>query len=223
MKRSEINAAIRRAMDLLKECRWSLPPWADWTAEDYARDAATAKYLRDHQMGWDVTDFGSGDFARRGLTLFCVRNGVQGEPEGKPYAEKLLIVAEGQETPTHRHKVKMEDIINRAGGVLVLEFAHSDKDGKATDAPVTVTVDGVARTLQPWEKLRLSPGESVTIERGVYHRFYGEAGKGLVLTGEVSQVNDDQTDNYFLERVGRFAKVEEDAPPLRRLWNEVAA
>ena len=117
MKRSEINAAIRRAMELLRENRWSLPPWAHWTAEDYAGNAATAGYLRDHQMGWDVTDFGSGDFARRGLTLFCVRNGVQSESKGKPYAEKLLIVAEGQETPTHRHRVKMEDIINRAGGV----------------------------------------------------------------------------------------------------------
>ena len=222
MKRSEINAAIRRATELLQENRWSLPPWANWTADDYARNAATAKYLRHHQMGWDVTDFGCGDFARRGLTLFCVRNGVQSEPDGKPYAEKLLFVGEAQECPAHRHKVKMEDIINRAGGALVLEFAHADADGKANDAPVTVLVDGVTHTLQPWEKLELGPGESVTIERGVYHRFYGEAGKGLVLVGEVSQVNDDNTDNYFLEPVGRFASIEEDEPPLRRLWNEVA-
>jgi len=223
MKRSEVDAAIHRAMELLQANRWQLPRWADWTAEDYARDPATARYLRDHQMGWDITDFGAGDFANRGLTLFCVRNGVQSDPDDKPYAEKLLFVAEGQETPTHRHRVKMEDIINRAGGVLVLEFAHGGQDGKATDAPVTVRVDGVARSLQPWEKLRLEPGQSVTIERGVYHRFYGEAGKGMVLVGEVSQVNDDHADNYFLDPVGRFARIEEDEPPLRRLWNEIAA
>jgi D-lyxose ketol-isomerase len=223
VKRSEINAAIRRAMELLEANRWSLPPFAHWTAEDYSKAGATARFLRDHQMGWDVTDFGSGDFARRGLTLFCVRNGVQSDPNGKPYAEKLLIVGERQETPTHRHRVKMEDIINRAGGVLAIEFAHPDKDGKATGAPVTVHADGVERTLEPWEKLRLEPGESVTVDRGVYHRFYGEAGKGVVLVGEVSQVNDDRTDNYFLEPVGRFAEIEEDEPPLRRLWNEVAA
>jgi D-lyxose ketol-isomerase len=223
MKRSQINAAIRQAMELLEANHWSLPPWSHWTAEDYAKAGATARYLRDHQMGWDVTDFGSGDFARRGLALFCVRNGVQSDSNEKPYAEKLLIVGEDQETPTHRHRVKMEDIINRAGGVLVLEFAHADEAGKATDAPVTLRVDGVARTLKPWEKLRLRPGESVTIERGVYHRFYGESGKGLVLVGEVSQVNDDHSDNYFLEPVGRFAKIEEDEPPLRRLWNEIAA
>ena len=223
MKRSEINAAIRKAIDLLKANRWSLPAWAHWTVEDFANAGETAKYLRDHQMGWDVTDFGSGDFSKRGLTLFCVRNGVQSAPEGKPYAEKLLIVGEGQETPTHRHRVKMEDIINRAGGVLALEFAHADRDGRPTDEPVTLLVDGVARTLQPWERLRLHPGESVTIERGVYHRFYGDEGGGAVLVGEVSQVNDDKTDNYFLEPVGRFAKIEEDEPPLRVLWNEIAA
>jgi D-lyxose ketol-isomerase len=223
MKRSEINAAIARAIDLITANRWSLPPWGHWRASEFATAPDTARFLRDHQMGWDVTDFGSGEFNRRGLTLFCVRNGRQGEANGKPYAEKLLIVAEDQETPVHRHRVKMEDIINRAGGVLTLEFAHSDRDGKPTDAPVTVSVDGVRRTLRPWEKLRLEPGESVTIERGVYHRFYGEKGKGLVLAGEVSQVNDDHADNYFLEPIGRFAEIEEDAPPLRPLWNEIAA
>ena len=44
-----------------------------------------------------------------------------------------------------------------------------------------------------------------------------------MLVGEVSQVNDDRTDNYFLDPVGRFAEIEEDEPPLRLLWNEVAA
>ena len=112
-------------------------------ASEFAAASDTARFLRDHQMGWDVTDFGSGEFAGRGLTLFCVRNGRQDETNGKPYAEKLLIVGEDQETPVHRHRVKMEDIINRAGGVLTLEFAHCDRDGKPTDAPVTVSVDGV--------------------------------------------------------------------------------
>jgi D-lyxose ketol-isomerase len=223
MKRSEINAAIARAMDLINAHGWSLPPWGRWGASDFAARPEAARFLREHQMGWDVTDFGGGDFARRGLTLFCLRNGRQSEATGKPYAEKLLIVGEDQETPVHRHRVKMEDIINRAGGVLALEFAHADREGKPTDAPVTVSVDGLSRTLRPWEPLRLQPGESVTVERGVYHRFYGEKGKGLTLVGEVSQVNDDLTDNYFLEPVGRFAEIEEDEPPLRPLWNEIAA
>ena len=219
MKRSEINAALQRALDLLAEQRWTLPPFAHWGADDYRRQPEAARYLREHQLGWDVTDFGSGDFARRGLTLFCLRNGLQSDAQDNPYAEKLLVVGEGQETPTHRHRVKMEDIINRAGATLVLEFAHADAAGQPTKQPVALLTDGVVRTLPAWAPLRLSPGESVTIPRGVYHRFYAEG--GVVLAGEVSQVNDDRTDNYFLEPLGRFAAIKEDAPPLRLLWNEL--
>ena len=42
-------------------------------------------------MGWDITDFGGGDFGKRGLVIFCVRNGLQSDSDGKPYAEKLLV------------------------------------------------------------------------------------------------------------------------------------
>ena len=34
------------------------------------------------------------------------------------------------------------------------------------------------------------------------------------MVGEVSLVNDDDTDNRFLEPVGRFADIEEDEPPI---------
>ena len=149
MKRSEINAAIARAIELMAAQRWFLPPWAHWPAERFAQSPETARYLRDHQMGWDVTDFGSGDFPRRGLTLFCVRNGLQNEATGKPYAEKLLVVGEEQETPAHRHRVKMEDIINRGGGVLIFEFAHADHFGKPTDAPPVKPPNAVMLTTEP--------------------------------------------------------------------------
>lgn len=41
-------------------------------------------------LGWDLTDFGSGDFARRGLFLFTMRNGAA-RRDAKPYAEKIMI------------------------------------------------------------------------------------------------------------------------------------
>jgi D-lyxose ketol-isomerase len=40
---------------------------------------------------------------------------------------------------------------------------------------------------------------------------------GKVLVGEVSAVNDDNSDNYFYEPVGRFPVVEEDEEPLHLL------
>jgi hypothetical protein len=53
------------------------------------------------------------------------------------------------------------------------------------------------------------------------HRFYGEPGSGVVLAGEVSLVNDDLTDNFFLDPTGRFAEIVEDEPPLYPLWSEL--
>ena len=46
---------------------------------------------------------------------------------------------------------------------------------------------------------------------------------GAVLLGEVSQCNDDNTDNRFNPPVGRFPKIEEDEPPYRLLCNEYPA
>jgi hypothetical protein len=42
-------------------------------------------------------------------------------------------------------------------------------------------------------------------------------GKGYVLAGEVSSINDDDGDNRFHEDLGRFPMIEEDELPLRLL------
>ena len=146
-------------------------------------------------MGWDVTDFGSGDFGARGLLLLCTRNGIQGQAGERPYAEKLMVVRDGQETPFHFHAVKAEDIINRGGGDLVVEVTLFT-GGIETTEPVEVLIDGDLRRLPPRSSILLAPGESITLTPGQMHRFYG---RGIVLVGEVSQSNDDNGDNYFLE------------------------
>lgn len=219
MKRSEINAAISQAKVMLEDHGWFLPDWAGWNENDFAAKPDVAEWLKTHQLGWDVTDFGSGDFARRGLGLFCLRNGIQSDGTSLPYAEKLLFVGEDQETPFHTHRFKLEDIINRGGGDLVLEFRHAD----GRDDPIELRCDGALKQRMPDEPLILSPGQSVTVPRGIYHRFYAKPGKGMVLGGEVSQVNDDNADNYFLEPLGRFSEIDEDEPRLHTLWNDIGA
>lgn len=218
MKRSEVNAAICRAKELLEQYRWSLPHWAYWSESDYAADPLLAAHLHKHQMGWDVTDFGSDDFSHRGLTLFCLRNGVQSESDSVPYAEKLLFVDEDQETPFHYHKIKMEDIINRGGGILMVEFCHVNASDRGS---ITVSIDGCRQFVEPYMPLELHAGQSVTMTRGLYHRFYAKPGYGMVLGGEVSQVNDDGRDNYFLDKIGRFAQIDPDESAIHPLWNEV--
>jgi D-lyxose ketol-isomerase len=132
-----------------------------------------------------------------------------------------MMVREGQETPLHFHFQKQEDIIVRAGGVLVLELFNSDENGGLRKDDVRVFTDEMEKTVKAGEPLHLSPGQSITLAPGLYHRFYGLRGKSSVLVGEVSDVNDDNADNRFFEPLGRFPAITEDEPPLYPLWKEI--
>ena len=216
MKRSEINQILVSAKEFLAEKQFILPPWAGWNISEWKDRPEASLEIRENFLGWDITDFGSGDFKSRGLFLFTIRNGKLGI-DRKPYAEKIMIVEENQETPMHFHWSKMEDIINRGGGNLVIELFNSRPDNSLDDTDVHFKTDGISRVEKAGGKVILHPGESITLEQGMYHRFYGEPGMGRVLVGEVSAVNDDATDNCFLETIGRFPLIEEDELPLHLL------
>ena len=218
MKRSEINTLIRDSLDFFEKCRFRLPLWATWKPEQWRGKKEEVGEIIENMLGWDLTDFGSGNFAKRGLILLTLRNGSLADSERrKPYAEKVMVVRENQETPRHFHWNKMEDIINRGGGNLIIELHGSTKEQDLSAQPLTVKVDGMKRTVEPGAKVVLTPGESICLEPFVYHRFYGESGKGKVLVGEVSAVNDDRADNRFYEPIGRFPEIEEDEKPLHLL------
>lgn len=219
MNRSQINRIQSDAKLFMNEMNFMLPEWANWQPADWPSDKSDISEIMDNQLGWDITDFGSGNFGRRGLFLFTIRNGNP-SLDRKPYAEKIMIVEEGQETPMHFHWSKMEDIINRGGGNLVLELFNSTPEGTLADTEVKVKIDGILKRFKPGEKVVLCPGQSICLTQGLYHRFYGEQGKGRVLVGEVSMVNDDSADNRFLEEVGRFPEVIEDEAPLHLLVSD---
>jgi D-lyxose ketol-isomerase len=216
MKRSEINRILTDAKEFMAGKCFLLPPWANWSPADWKKNLTGTTEIRNNFLGWDITDFGSGDFKTRGLFLFTIRNGKAGV-DHKTYAEKIMIVEENQETPMHFHWAKIEDIINRGGGNLVIELYNSTPDDKLDSTPVHFKTDGIEHTVQAGGKVILEPGESITLEQGMFHRFYGEPGKGKVLVGEVSAVNDDATDNCFLEEIGRFPVIEEDEQPIHLL------
>ena len=224
MKRSQINAAIAHAEALLSEFRFALPPFAGWSAADWRDNRARAGEIVRAGLGWDITDFGQGRFDTLGLTLFTMRNGDAanlGTGKGMVYAEKVIIVKDGQRCPMHYHWVKTEDIINRGGGVLALELVETGADGKADPSrAVVIRTDAMERRLPAHGILRLHPGESVTLTPGLAHAFWAEGGD--VFVGEVSTVNDDKTDNCFLEPVGRFPSIEEDAEPTRLIVGDYA-
>ena len=223
MKRSTVNEVLRESDAFIRSHGYVMPPFAYWTpGEMKARCATDAAMIRDHMLGWDITDYGVGKFDEMGLFLFTVRNGNQANVSkglGMLYAEKIMISGENQLSPMHRHNLKTEDIINKGGATLVLELFHAADDGSIDEAAeVHVRTDGVMRKLGAGDKLRLAPGESVTLEPDTWHAFWGEGGR--VLIGEVSNVNDDRTDNVFREEIGRFSTIEEDTDPLHLLVSD---
>jgi D-lyxose ketol-isomerase len=218
MKRSEINAIMRSAKQFLAEHQFHLPPFAAWTPDQWRTKGPEVVEVVEDMLGWDITDFGSGDFLRCGLFLFTMRNGRPANlraMQGKVYAEKIMIVEAGQVTPLHFHWQKTEDIINRGGGILVVELYNSTKDEQLADSGITVALDGVIRRIPAGGTVKLSPGESITLPPRLYHAFWGEGGR--VLVGEVSMVNDDRSDNRFHEPAGRFPDIVEDESPLHLL------
>ena len=226
MKRSEINNALREMEAFLRDYRIALPPFCRFTPEEWQTKGHDYDEIRDNLLGWDITDYGSGNFAKVGFSLITLRNGnlSQSEKYPKTYAEKLLYIKEDQYSPMHFHWKKMEDIINRGGGNVLIRVYHSAADESLDkDSPVRVRLDGREVTVQAGTQVRLRPGESISIPPLLYHDFEVELGYGPVLLGEVSQTNDDRTDNRFLEQVGRFPAIEEDEPPYRLLCSEYPA
>ncbi len=220
MKRSEINTILREGEAFIRDHGFMLPRFASFAPDEMRALSDTAIYH--NRLGWDVTDYGEGRFSEYGLFLFTVRNGNiedLAKKSGMLYAEKIMISRDMQISPMHTHYSKVEDIINRAGGVLVLELYGSRDDGSIDrEKGVEVVVDGVARTIAAGDKLQLMPGESVTLVPGVWHAFWAEHGDCMI--GEVSTVNDDLNDNWFEEEIGRFSELEEDEEPWRLLVSD---
>lgn len=226
MKRSEINAALKEMEAMIQTHRFVLPPFCHFTPHQWQEKGHEYDEIRDNMLGWDITDYGTGRFDQVGFSLITLRNGnlKQKDKYPKTYAEKLLYLKKGQYSPMHFHWNKMEDIINRGGGTVLIRVYNSTPD-EALDkvSDVCIHMDGCTRMVPAGTQVRLTPGESISIQPYLYHDFEVEPGSGPVLLGEVSACNDDNTDNRFLEPVGRFPAIEEDEAPYRLLCNEYPA
>lgn len=223
MKRSEINRALHDMEDMLERFNVKLPEFCYFSPDDWSQKGPEYNEVRDNMLGWDITDYGKGNFSKIGFALITLRNGNLAKKDiyKKTYAEKLIYLQEGQYSPMHFHWSKMEDIINRGGGELLIRvYNSSETEDLDTSNPVSISKDGHRLTVAAGTQIKLLPGESITITPRLYHDFEIVPGTGAVLIGEVSQCNDDVLDNRFYEQMGRFPTIEEDEPPYRLLCNE---
>ncbi len=215
-----INRTVREASEIFQAAGFQLPPFAHWNPARWEKSGPEWDSARQARLGWDVTDFGLGNFATVGRVLFTLRNGIS-QSSGKPYAEKIILGRQGQRAPAHYHKLKIEDIINRGGGTVVLRLNPPVKSAE----PAFVYQDGRQISVTSALEIRLDPGESLCIPPGVIHQFWGEETEHgrIPLIGEVSSVCDDVNDNVFFEEVARFAEIVEDEPAEFSLCHELPA
>ena len=100
MKRSEVNKALRELEAMCQKYRCYLPPFCHFTPEEWETKGHEYDEVRDCCLGWDITDYGQGNFDKIGFSLITIRNGSQTMREKYPkvYAEKLLFLKEGHYT-----------------------------------------------------------------------------------------------------------------------------
>lgn len=223
MKRSEINKALHEMESFINEYKFAIPQFCHFTPKEWENKGHEYDEVRDNMLGWDITDYGTGKFDECGFSLITIRNGnlAMKDKYPKTYAEKLLYIKEGQNSPMHFHWNKMEDIINRGGGIVLIQVFNSLPDEEIDRVnPVHVHLDGMEIVVDAGTQIELKPGDSITIYPYMYHDFNVKPGTGPVLLGEVSQTNDDNTDNRFYAPIGRFPEIEEDEEPYRLLCNE---
>ncbi len=102
MKRSEINKALKELEAMCEKYSCYLPPFCHFTPEQWQSIGHEYDEVRDCMLGWDITDYGLGDFDKVGFSLITIRNGNMKMKDKYPkvYAEKLLYLKEGHIPPT---------------------------------------------------------------------------------------------------------------------------
>ena len=189
MKRSELNKIMKDAVEFIEKMNFNLPPFVYWSSDEWMTKGHEYDEIRDNMLGWDITDFGSGDYSKIGLLMITLRNG--------------------------------KDIINRGGGNLIIQVYNSTEDEEMDrESPVKIMSDGCEYEVAAGSLIKLMPGESISIQPRMYHKFWGEEGKGTILVGEVSKVNDDLVDIRFYDPTGSFPEIGEDVKPLYLFCNE---
>ena len=226
MKRSGINKQIGEAINIIEKSGIVLPYHAHWSLGSWYQNRNLAEELRKRAIGWNITDFGSGNFSKTGVILYTPSNGIFDPVTNKPidqtYAHRYFILRDGQEIMTEHHQTKIEDIIVFAGAQLKVEV-HNVGPNEELDREKEVKImrNGIWESYTPGTVITLVPGERIRFEPRHYHRPCGHG--GTVLIEEVSMVTDDLKESRHLpeEKPMAFAQIEEDEQPIYLLCTEL--
>lgn len=232
MKRSEINAAIARAINSARSSKVSLPLWADWTHDRFGENADG---IRRQKLGWKVIDFGKGDFANCGLVLLVVSSPIvdnAGEPlrqslqDGNRiypvpgFSRKFLFVQRGQVEPNHYHVAKARKDVTVLAGTVRFQLFWANESHEMTAQEVSVQVDGLWQQVEAGGQVVLQPGQTITLPSYLSHVIDASTSEIDVILLEVSTANNDNNDNYFPDFTPTASAIEEDEAAVFYLLDE---
>lgn len=233
MKRSQINAAISRAISSANQFSVALPQWAQWLPEQFGPQASG---MRRQKLGWKVVDFGVGDFEHCGLVILCIcaplvderqeplkaaclLDGFEYPPSA--FSRKYLFVQAGQTEPHHFHRQKTRKEVSVVAGAPVrFELAWAESDTALSERDVDVQVDGIWQHLGAGGSLVLNPGQTITIPACLSHIISVAARGADSIMLETSTANNDATDNIFPFMTPVLQPVQEDEPARFQLLDE---
>ena len=96
MKRSQINKALKELEAMCEKYHCYLPPFCHFTPEQWETIGHEYDEVRDCMLGWDITDYGLGNFDKFGFSLITIRNGNRAMADKYPkvYAENSILLWE---------------------------------------------------------------------------------------------------------------------------------
>ncbi len=197
MIRPDIENLIDEALVYFKARSISLlPPNATWDVRQWTdffqRNPDRLDYFSENGIGWDVSDFGLGDFEKYGGVFYTVHNNTYSSlPSGFRMAEKWILRNEGQGAPAHYHKIKSEYTTNFGPGNLEVTIGGIFLDGTIdSTSMVSVEVDHLSDNYTPGDKILLKLGSYIFLPAGTIHSFKVYEDRSIV--HEVSSANDDR-------------------------------
>jgi D-lyxose ketol-isomerase len=105
MKRSFIESRIAMMLAQCARHGLTLPPFAQWTPEQFRADQASAGRIAAGGLGWNIVEFAPGAFTAQGLSAFTVRMGDWhdlAKGGGRLYGEKALMLDRGHSQSRRR-------------------------------------------------------------------------------------------------------------------------
>lgn len=78
--------------EMIRKCGFHLPPFCDFTPDEWKEKGHEYDEIRDNMLGWDITDYGLGNFKKIGFSLITLRNGNTHMDKYKKHMRKSFFI-----------------------------------------------------------------------------------------------------------------------------------